>query len=220
MHQQHLLRLLFIPSVMSAVTVIVVAAALLITANVSYFLHDSLIYEYLFSPHGQVSILQDSTSTLGAVFDTVSAQPLTYNIVVLVGALIVGFLVYGVLQVMSHGLASVVSTLLNFRFARSTDTKIKMELELGSRIGIRIATAIIWVFYWLFSAKFILPFCVLAGRVGVGELDTAEGWFYCLLSYVLLVLSLHLHIILIRLFALRPRIFGGNDVMIAILEDR
>jgi hypothetical protein len=220
MRGRSLFHLLLTPSVLSTVSVIVVAAVLLSASDIYYFAHDSLIYDYLFGPHGQITILEEGASGISAVFAALFSQPLGYDVLVFLGALIVGFMMYAILQVSSRGFFIVISTLLNVSLAQATGTKRALEIEIGSRIGFRLTTIVLWFLYWQLSLKIILPFCVLTSRVGTASLDTVSGWLYCLLSYALLVLALHLHVIFIRLFTLRPRLFGGRDVMLAILENR
>lgn len=219
MRGRSLFRLLLTPSVLSAVSTIVVAAVLLSIGNFYYLVHDSLLHNYLFGPHGQITNLEDNVSSMSTVLAASFPQPLGYILLVFLGALVVGFLVYFILQISSQGLFVIVSTLLDISLAKATGTKKALEFEIGLRIGFRLLALVLWFLYLQFSLLVVLPFCLLAGRVGAASLDTVSGWFYCLLSYLLLVLALHLHIIFMRLFTLRPRLFGGRDIMLAMLED-
>jgi hypothetical protein len=129
MRGRSLFRLLLTPSVLSSVSVIVVAAVLLSASDVYYFAHDSLIYDYLFGPHGQITILEEGASGVSAIFAALFSQPLGYDVLVFLGALIVGFMMYIILQVSSRGFLIVISTLLNVSLAKAT-TKKALEMNL------------------------------------------------------------------------------------------
>ncbi len=92
--------------------------------------------------------------------------------------------------------------------------KALIERNLFVRIAIRSGGIIAACLYgWVF-VRFMLPFSVLATRVGLGQLNNIAGWGYLLLGGVVLLLTLHVLVIIARIVAVRPRVFGDWDTIL------
>jgi hypothetical protein len=82
------------------------------------------------------------------------------------------------------------------------------------RFGARLLVLAAWLTYIFVTAKIILPFCALAVRLGGDLLLAWQGFAYLLFGIALFVGALHVHIIFLRLFMLRPRVFGNDDALL------
>jgi hypothetical protein len=73
---------------------------------------------------------------------------------------------------------------------------------------IRMVTLIVWVLFLQFTLHFIIPY-VVAVAYAAGDLQgIGQTTLYLVWGAGILALALHIHVVLIRLFFLRPRLFG------------
>jgi hypothetical protein len=82
------------------------------------------------------------------------------------------------------------------------------------RFGTRLLVLAGWLTYIFVTARIILPFCALVVRRGGDLLWGWQGCAYVLFGVALLLLVLHLHTVFLRLFMLRPRVFGDDDTLL------
>jgi hypothetical protein len=87
--------------------------------------------------------------------------------------------------------------------------KAQLEQTILLRLAIRTASFLGLIFFGLLFIKLIFPFSILASRAWLGSLNTISGWLYGLLGLIVLVLSIHVVIVLLRFLLLRPRLLGG-----------
>lgn len=93
--------------------------------------------------------------------------------------------------------------------------KNKLEQEFILRLVLRFTALSAWLIYSVIFMKLFLPFSTLSFQVAVGGGLNVNTIFYGIFGAVVLLLTLHLHIVLLRCFLLRPRIIGGwEDVLI------
>jgi hypothetical protein len=210
--QRHFTRLLLRPSVFSGSIMSLLAIALVSVSNWSYLLEHFFFYDYFFGPEGFVTDINNTAATDG--LHDISAfigQSASYNILIIIVAILVGLIVYTVLQVLGR-IANDASATWESLHAQT----ISGAREIGIRWIIHIVVAFAWLVYVLLFINVILPFCILAAQVGIRQLWSPAGLAYVAFGTLLTFLGLHMHVIFIRLLLLRARVFGGND---AILED-
>jgi hypothetical protein len=205
------------PSVFSIVTCAFLTCGIIVGANWSFVLDNILFYDYFFGSDGLVTSLRDSSdSGTVALNETLTGNSVKHSLAILGGALLVGVGLALLLWLIKR-LVSNISMTIREMSAVEGPAKTAVEHELEKRIGIRFLVALIWVAFVFISIEVILPFCILASRVAL-EKDSSvwEGIGNMLFSGVLLFVMLHLHVVLARLFLLRPRVFGSQE---AVLTD-
>lgn len=215
-HQLRLLRLLLQPSLLSFTLSSFTAAGILVVATWSHVSSHNLLYGYLFGQYGLTTILKESPNTFSAINTAFSSSSsIAYDIAIGVFAVLVGLLVYALLQSLDHMLADAGDALQEIAYA-GEPVKKSVKKEVGLRLGLRVINCIVWCVYWIFFVNVLLPLCLVvaktAGDSGVMPARWPE-WTYTLLGFSLLLLTLHLHVIFLRLLVLRPRVFGGENIV-------
>ncbi|HSX28834.1 MAG TPA: hypothetical protein VLF60_05290 [Candidatus Saccharimonadales bacterium] len=203
----HVLGVLFRPSPLSFIVSMTLSIAILVGSNWSYLVHSPLLYDYFFGPSGLVTVMQDAPDGFTAFTTALFSGSVAYHVVILVIAGGVALLVYVFLETLDRIAASARNAWWGIHDTNRTYSK-SVELEVGVRFGVRALSFIVWLIYWFFSAKAVLPFCILMFRMGVDHPYTAVGAKYDLVGVGVLLLTLHIHVILLRLLTLRLRMFG------------
>lgn len=214
MHRSRLASLLLNPSLLSAFVSIVLACLIIGITNWSYIRHDSQLYDYLFGPYGLTTVLQNSSNALSAI-NGIFSSPIAYNVAVAVFALFIGLLVYVFLEGMDHIGAKTSGAIQEVELITDERQKLAAAHEVGVRLGLRVATLVVWIVYLIFFARVIVPFCILIGRLNIEHYLLTWGNILSVVAgIIMLVIALHVHVIFMRLLVLRPRLFVGDDIMI------
>ena len=218
MSQFRLANLLLTPSVLSAIVTIALTTIVFGLSSWSYISDAQLFYDYLFGPHGAVTALLSTPDPLSILRIVIFSNPLTYDAIILVCAIVIGFIVFEILESSQRVVKE--STAVWYELHTPTPEARQAMYDTLVRLCVRTAGFVGWAIYILLFINVLGPFCLLLLQVGID--DTASsmpvGWVYGLASYGLLALGLHLHIVFLRLCLLRPRIFGGIDILMAELD--
>lgn len=187
-----------------------------VSANWSVILKNLPFYDYFFGPTGTVTDLQtvtglESQSPLGSAL---SSEQLQHTILVVGWAILGAVLVFVAIKAITALVASATMTLKELT-AAETPAKHQVEREIGRRVTIRAVVIGVWALYILLFIKAILPFAILASQIGLSQgRPISTGAYYLMFAGLLLFSSLHVHVIMLRLLLLRPRVFGGRDVIV------
>lgn len=212
--QRFRLALLFIrPSVFSFTATLIVAGIIIAIMSWSYITTMPFVQDYLFGKNGASTILTKTPDLLSASRSVLFSQPASYNAFIFIGAAIIGTVVFIVLQLFTRA-ATDVSDIFKQIHQAQGETKKELEQEIELRIGFRAAMVLLWIGYIIIFVKLLLPYIILIEQFGVTNFATATGWGYGLLGFGLLAASLHVHIIFMRLMLLRPRVFGGQNLLV------
>ena len=205
MKPPRLLAVLLRPSSLSLFLSSVFAGLALFGASLPYLRTQSFFTTYLSGNYGFSSLLADLNVALGRAFDS----SLSYNIAVLCFAALVGLAIYATAESLRHMIAEAHTTLEEVEFANQS-TKQVLEKRLGLRLGLRATSAFVWLIYTILFFSALLPFC--ASLVAKAS-SHAPLWLSARYAgaFILLVVGGHVHVILMRLLVLRPRLFGGQD---------
>lgn len=214
MRQFQLLGILLMPSLFSFIGGAVLASFLLLIINAPLLLTSKLVGGMLGAEGSQLSMLFNHMS---GMMNTDQPQvdlsfldlPIIYNITILAAAIIAGVLVYISLESITRSVRGVRDSIAGIQFAKDAKVRTALGIEFGARLALRLGSVTGWAAYIAFWLGVVLPYCVLVSRIGLGESDTMTASFYIFSSLLLLCLSLHLHVIFLRLFLLRPRLFAG-----------
>jgi hypothetical protein len=197
--ESRLLLLLVTPSFVSSITACLGAAIFIIVVNWPYFTYNSAFYPILYGEFGAVTALEQSPALLQGIIEGVSTSPVLYAVLVLTGAAIAGWVVFLFIK----GTRASVGSLHNIAERHTA----------FERAGARILIGILWILFIFISVQTILPFGILVSRIGAESITTVTGILMNIGAFLILAITLHLHILFGRLFLLRPRVFGGKNAI-------
>jgi hypothetical protein len=198
------------PSVSSALWTVIFSILILLTAAWSDSTSTGLIYEFLLGPNSSAQLIESSNSTLEALQEAAFGNNVINNVMLFAFWMVIGIGVY----LMLMGLTSSYSTAdrIIHELHYINHRKQMSEKDFTTRALIRIFVGFIWLIYVVFFFKIIVPFMALCVIVGTNVLpNEAIGLWYLIIGFAISVISLHLHIVMLRLFLLRPRVINGWD---------
>lgn len=200
------------PSLASGVAAVLGAGLLLLIANLSYLLNSGLIYETIFGKGSPYDLVQTSHDTISLLTHTVLSNTLLNKVLFFAFWMMIGLFVYITVITFSQTVSQAGEEVHSLHYIHAHKQLIERNLlvRLALRLG-GILAAIIYI--WIFLSL-LLPFSIFASRIGLAELNRVVGWLYILLSWLVLTLSLHIAVIIVRLISLKPRLFGGWDSLL------
>jgi hypothetical protein len=214
MYRHRFSALLLRPSPLSFTICGLFVSIVLVSGNWSSILKNWSLYDYFFGRDGLVTVLRDSDGGGSAIGHALTSQSLNHNLTIVFGAIAAGVLLYFAVYLIIKMIGGISMTLREIQ-AVDTPAKHAVEHELVRRAVIRGLVLLIWIVYLYLFIKVVLPFCILASQVGLDDKKSiGEGIGYVFFAVILLFLASHLHMILARLFLLRPRVFGSEEVVI------
>jgi hypothetical protein len=197
------------PSLLSGTVTVIGALLLLLVANFSYLLRSGLLYDAIFGKNSSVELIQTSRDTASALNQTVFGNETLNHILFFGFWMVVGLFVYVTIMAVSQSISELGTDLKSLSYIHAR--KILIEQNLLVRTAIRAAGFLsACIFGWIF-VRFLVPFSVLATRVGFSGLEEISGWFYLFLGTIVLILSIHIMVIIARVIVVRPRVFGSWD---------
>lgn len=210
MRRSHLIRALFSPSLMSGTVLTIVSVGVISIEGWSYVSHNQLFYDTLFGPYGVTTALIAAPDAFTVVRLALNSS-FAYYVALTLGAMIIAAAVYELLEVgsfLAKGKAA---------FLRIAPDLSALKEKLA-RFGVRTLSFLAWAAYIVFFASLFIPFITLALHNGIDAISSGQplvGWGHIVAATIGLWIGLHVHIILLRLCFLRPRLFGGWDVELA-----
>lgn len=76
------------------------------------------------------------------------------------------------------------------------------------KTALRLAILAIWLGYIMLFIKIILPYSLAAAHVGSSNILSISGIIWTVVALLILIIGIHIHVVLLRLAALRPRLFS------------
>jgi hypothetical protein len=217
MHQRRLAKLLLRPSIFSSTLTILLAIAILGISIWPYTANNLILSQYIYGPYGIVTVMEKS-SDIANFTAAFSVSPLTYNLLILGVAILIAAGVYAILQSISKIIVGSYDTWHAIHDAGSSVQSV--EREIGARLTVRLLSLSLWIAFIFFFMGLVLPYCIFITRDGIDHLLHLD-WKVLngLVGFTILAVSLHFHVIFMRLIVLRPRVFGGKlDILEAIYE--
>lgn len=193
--ESRLFLLLLKPSFVSLMTVIITALGVTIAVNGSYFTYNETLYPILYGEFGAITALERSPGLVDGVVEGFSTNPIIYGTVVLVLAIVAGWIAFHLIHTIRSS-------------AAASDTP--DHHTFAQRVIAHCVVGTMWLLYSFVSIATLIPFCLLYSRIGAESILTLEGALYVTSSYLGLLVIFHIHIVFARLFLLRPRVFGGR----------
>jgi hypothetical protein len=197
--QSRLFVLLLKPSLFSGIATLAVTLFVIGVNNWPYFTYTTALYPLLYGDFGVVTALEQSPALTKGIQDTLENNPVVYGIIVGIAAILAGWGAFLVIRGIKNS-AHTIESLENTEERKGT------LQQIGERTGILV----IWVLYAFISVNILFPYCLLLSRIGADVITSAQGILMNIGAFILFTLVIHVHIIFLRLFLLRPRVFGGK----------
>lgn len=195
--QARLFGLLLKPSFLSLTVTVAGALGILLFLNWPYFTYNPALYDFLYGSFGVITALEQSPEGIAELQDSLSTSPILYGIVILVLAAIAGRAAFVFVR----------SLKATGEYYASTIEEKHAALH---QILIRGLVLTSWIVYIVISVMIIFPFCILLSRIGAESITTSGGIIMNLEAFLLLAVAIHFHVVFMRLFLMRPRVFGGD----------
>lgn len=212
MRQFRLFLILLLPSVFSVSITMVLAGVWMALNGWSKITDSSFVKGYL----GNASLTDQAPASFTGFFHTLFSGQAAYFLLVIAAAAGVSVLVYLFLGGIESTLSGILSSVFNLQ-SLSGQPKHELVVELLVRTVFRTTTLIAWIVYSALFIKVVLPFSVLIMRNAFSDIGNFS-LAYIIPAYLLVCACLHAHVIFLRLFLLRPRVFGSSDIIAAGLE--
>ena len=199
----------FQPTVASVITSLILSIVLLGDKVLSFLPGNEEVYNYIYGEDGLLWLLQASNNSIVDFYQQVTASSWSYVVFVMLVALVIGACVYLVTQLINRLLYNIASTW----HVWSADPRLAAGgiRDIVLRTLIRLGLLILWLGYWYVTVKVIWPFCTVAVSTGIDMLPSLDALIYILgYGVALFVAALHLHVVFLRLIALRMRLIGAS----------
>jgi len=154
------------------------------------------------------STISTSQTTLAQLNDRLFGNPVLNKILFFGTWLFIGCLVYIIVSaIIAFGNESV-ETVEEMHYMHASRQKLKGVFL--SRLGLRLVSFGLLIVYAAFFARLLMPYSAYAVQVGANQASLLSGILYIGLGGIVLLASLHIFIVLIRLVALRTRLFSAG----------
>lgn len=185
-------------------TVLLVAAGLWYTDVHTGVLFNALT---LGSEAAPANITASQTSLLD-FNNRIFGNPLLNKILFYAMWLLIGCLVYILVSALISFGSESVETVEEMKYVHAK--RKQLETVFLSRLGVRGVAILLEIAYSIFFLKLLVPYSVYAVHVGVSQTQLLPALAYIGLGAVVLLFSLHIHVVLLRTIALRTRLFESN----------
>jgi hypothetical protein len=171
-----------------------------------------LFYEYFFGVYGFNTMLVQGVNSLSIVQSAVFGSEITYNILILLCGVLVGVLVYALLEGIRLAAEQTSTTWRQLHLPGSEYSRAAHQNLV--RLVVLIAALVGWASYMAVFASVLLPTALVLVRAGTENLNFGMlgGGTQIAQSFALLFICLHVQVVFARLTLLRPRIFGWSDI--------
>lgn len=210
MQQRRIVTFLLRPSSFEAVVLLLLSVVCIALTSWSALTHSPLFFDMFFGDTGIVSNLNKASDTINSYVSEFSAHPILYYVVLTLMAVIVGLSVFVAMQSITTGV-SAFSHFLNDIHTTTDENRKVYEKEVELRAVVRLLVFILWVVIAAASVTWAFPKAIELSQAGAMALPGMRGVWYIALSVSLVFTLLHLQVVSLRLFLLRPRIFGLED---------
>jgi hypothetical protein len=200
------------PTLLSSAVTLFTAVALLAVANLSSLNRSGQLYDFIFGPGTPIDLIQRSRDTLTAINQTVFGNTVLNQVLFFGFWMMIGLFVYITIAIAREALSDTDQAVRYLRYVHARRQLIRHNFWV--RTALRTGGLLAAVLYGWILIRLLLPFCIFCTRVGLSELNLLSGWGYCLLGLTTLLVVLHGGIIIARLIAVRPRLFGEWDSLL------
>lgn len=199
---------LFYPSAVSAVVMILLP---LVMMAGQYFMSTDrfTLLSYLFGANTSGDLIQTADTSFAAFSDTVFGNPVLNRILFFCFWMLIGLVIYLILSLLIKSYHEIDDVVHEWRYVHVVRESLAESLL--TRSALRLALIITAVLYGIILVRFVLPLTKLFTIIGGNSLPTASAFAYIVMSFLILVLSTHVVIVLVRAIALRVRLLGTAE---------
>lgn len=198
-----------LPSLGSGITVLLLTAGLVLASAFYYSTGNGAVYDFLFGPDSSSELIGQSKGIFDTFSNTLFGNPTLNKLLYFAFWMLVGLIVYFILYFLVKGASSTVENIEESQYKSSRVNDVLQSV--GFRLAVRVGFLVVWMGYWIVFVKLILPFSVMATRVGIANLPEVQSLLYFVLGLIVLILGLHLHVVFMRLIMLRVRLTGSSE---------
>ena len=198
--QTRLLLLVMKPSSLSASATATLAISALVATNWPYFTYNPALYSALYGEYGLVTALEHAPSFAIDIAANLGDNQLVFAVTIGLIAALAGWVAFMVVHAVHSGV-------LTAGALEGSDERIS-TLE---HIAVRFFIVLMWFLFGFITVGSLMPLALLMSRIGAEEIFTIRGVALNVGALALLMLVFHLHVVFLRLFLLRPRVFGGES---------
>ncbi len=210
MHEHNRFLQLLQPSLASALTAIGLSIGLFGGSAFFYFAHNGSVYDFLFGATSSEEVVRHSKNTVSALNNAIFGNPLLNKVLYFAFWMAVGLLVYFLLYMIIKSLSNAAEDIeaTTYKNARLDD----VLNSLLTRLAVRLLALLVWIMYAFFFVKVVLVYCTLWTRLAMSGFPRMSGWLYSLLALSILTIGFHLHVIFLRLIALKVRLIDNSTI--------
>jgi flagellar biosynthesis protein FlhB len=214
MHRRHLTKLLMMPSLSSGMLAVVATGILIAYSAWAHIRSSQSLYDFLFGPYGLQTYFWQQSAQATVAKQAFLGNPAAYYVLVGIAAIIVGLVMYTILQGMSLFVSSMQQIWVQLEQLGPTRRAILRTLVL--RLVLRIVSLLGWAVFGAFFFSTLLPSMLILNQTGVAQIlaGSVFGWIDCVVAGATLLVAFHVHSVFARLVALRPRLFWGDEAII------
>jgi len=196
-----LLGILLTPSWLSGIISAVAGIAVaVVPITLSHYRGSGVEFEYLQYHSGQ--------SSFSAVSHGLLSNSVVANLPLIIFWALLGLVVYQFAMSTFRAIQNAAEVTAQLTYVHASRSKL-MALAL-THLLIRLGVAVLWLPYILVFFHQLLPYCISAALAGSAEISTVNGPLYIGLAVVVMTAAVHLHVVLLRLLLLKPRLFTSN----------
>ncbi|MGZ6004862.1 MAG: hypothetical protein ACXWLH_01790 [Candidatus Saccharimonadales bacterium] len=211
MKSQHSKYLVILsPSLISLTISLFISAGLMVIVGLSNAAGKGTIYNYLFGPGSSTELISSSKSTLSALNNTILGNAILNKILYFAFWMVVGLIVYIILYAFLRGTGEATEEIKEAGYANIKRDKILQDFAI--KFAVRIAAVLGGIVFSIIFLKTLLPFASLSTKNATEDLLSPNGVAYILAGFLVLMLSCHIELILIRFMALKVRLFSQQEV--------
>lgn len=198
------------PSWLSLIIGFLLSVGIMTAVGVSYAAGKGSIYSYLFGPGSSSDLIDSSKSTLSALNDTILGNATLNKVLYFAFWMVVGLLVYIILYSLMRGTGAASEELKEASYANIKRERILQDYAIKSVV--RLAALFGLIVFGILFIKVLLPYSSLATKNASGELLSIAGIAYLLVSFMILMVSSHIMLVLVRFMTLRVRMFNQQEI--------
>lgn len=210
MFKNRKLLVILTPSSLSLFISIFLSIGAMVAIGVSYSAGKGSIYNYLFGTGSSADLINSSKSTLSALNDTILGNATLNKVLYFAFWMVVGLVVYIILYAVLRGGGAAGEELKEASYANIKREHILQDYAIKSIV--RLAAVFGLIVFNILFIKVFLPYVSLATKSATNQLISLQGVAYCLVSFLVLIVSCHIEVVLFRFIALKVRLMGQEEI--------
>jgi amino acid transporter len=197
------ISLLVKPSWISGLVAIVIGLIISVGVIVAFVAHNSVLQQQLLS--WEQSQTQPALTTPSQTLPENNHPTLQGSWSLLILWSLAGLVVYVIAASVIHSLARAEELRESLDYVNARPKA--MLASTAEHLMLRTIAAIVLVVFGVTFWRQIIPYSILASHASAADVVSLDGGLYALLSFLLIVISVHVQIILLRLTLGRARVF-------------